>query len=79
MEDTEGGSKRRRQLFGEKRADANDAIGTFFRNQAETVYTTDWQILQLRDTESPGEVQAFVLIDKKVHQLKVVVPRQISS
>lgn len=69
--------QRRRQLFGEKRADATDAIGTFFRNQAEVLYTTDWQILQLRETESPGEVKAFVLIDKKVHQLKVIVPRQV--
>ncbi|KAK5698402.1 DNA polymerase epsilon catalytic subunit [Elasticomyces elasticus] len=69
--------KRRRQLFGEKRADATDAIGTFFRQQAELVYTTDWQILQLRETETPGEVRAFVLIDRKVHQLKVLVPRQV--
>jgi DNA polymerase epsilon subunit 1 len=68
---------RRRQLFGEKRADANDAIGTFFRNQAELLYTTDWQIVQLRETETPGEVRAFVLIDKKMHQLKIVVPRQL--
>ena len=69
--------KRRRQLFGEKRMDATDSIGTFFRAQAELVYTSDWQILQLRETESPGEVKAFVLIDKKVHQLKVMVPRQL--
>lgn len=69
--------KRRRQLFGEKRGDATDAIGTFFRAQAELVYTSDWQVLQLRESESPGEVQAFVLIDKKVHKLKVIVPRQI--
>jgi DNA polymerase epsilon subunit 1 len=68
---------RRRQLFGEKRQDATDAIGTFFRNQAELLYTTDWQILQLRETDAPGEVRAFVLIDKKVHQLKVIVPRQV--
>ena len=69
--------KRRRQLFGEKRGDATDAIGTFFRQQAELVYTSDWQILQLRETETPGEVRAFVLIDRKVHQLKVLVPRQV--
>ena len=69
--------KRRRQLFGEKRLDATDSIGTFFRAQAELVFTTDWQILQLRETESPGEVKAFVLIDKKVHQLKVLVPRRV--
>jgi DNA polymerase epsilon subunit 1 len=69
--------KRRRQLFGEKRQDATDAIGTIFRQQAELAYTADWQVLQLRGTETPGEVKAFVLIDQKVHQLKVIVPRQV--
>ncbi|WPH04119.1 Hypothetical protein R9X50_00700400 [Acrodontium crateriforme] len=68
---------RRRQLFGEKRADATDAIGTFFRQQAEMVYSADWQILQLRETDIAGEVRAFVLIDKKIHQLKVIIPRTI--
>ncbi|KAK3068218.1 DNA polymerase epsilon catalytic subunit [Teratosphaeriaceae sp. CCFEE 6253] len=68
---------RRRQLFGEKRVDATDAIGTFFRQQAELVYSADWQILQLRETETAGEVRAFVLIERKVHSLRVVVPRQV--
>ncbi|KAF2717231.1 DUF1744-domain-containing protein [Polychaeton citri CBS 116435] len=68
---------RRRQLFGEQRQDATDAIGTFFRNQAELIYSADWQILQLRETDNPGEVLAFVLIDKKVHRLRIMVPRQI--
>nr|OQO27904.1 DNA polymerase epsilon catalytic subunit A [Rachicladosporium sp. CCFEE 5018] len=69
--------KRRRQLFGEKGQDATDAIGTMFRQQAELVYTSDWQVLQLRETDTPGEIRAFVLIEKKVHQLKVIVPRQV--
>ncbi|THW42145.1 DUF1744-domain-containing protein [Aureobasidium pullulans] len=69
--------KRRRQLFGEKRVDNTDAIGNMFRNQSELMYNSTWQILQLCEGESPGEVKAFVLIDQKVHQLKVVVPRQV--
>ncbi|KAF2862170.1 DNA polymeras-like protein epsilon [Piedraia hortae CBS 480.64] len=69
--------QRRRQLFGEKRADDASGIGTLFRQQAATVYSADWQILQLREGEIPGEVKAFVLIDQKVHQLKIQVPRQI--
>ncbi|KAF2086249.1 DNA polymeras-like protein epsilon [Saccharata proteae CBS 121410] len=68
---------RRRQLFGEKRTDAGDAIGTFFRNQAESLYISTWQLLQLREGDSPGEVKAFVLIDNKIQTLKVIVPRQI--
>ncbi|KAF2197549.1 DUF1744-domain-containing protein [Delitschia confertaspora ATCC 74209] len=69
--------KRRRQLFGEKQVDASDAIGSFFRNQAELLFISTWQLIQLRHTETPGEVKAFVLIDKKIHTLKVIVPRQL--
>lgn len=69
--------KRRRQLFGEKPVDSNDAIGTFFRNQAQSLFISTWQLVQLRSTDTPGEVKAFVLIDKKIHTLKVIVPRQL--
>ncbi|GME40769.1 DNA polymerase epsilon catalytic subunit a [Neofusicoccum parvum] len=68
---------RRRQLFGEKRADASDGLGTLFRNQAESLYMNTWQLLQLREGDLPGEVKMFVLIDKKVHVIKIVVPRQV--
>ena len=68
---------RRRQLFGEKQTDTSDAIGSYFRSQAELLFISTWQLLQLRETETPGEVRAFVLIDKKIHTLKVIVPRQI--
>jgi DNA polymerase epsilon subunit 1 len=68
---------RRRQLFGEKAVDASDAIGSFFRNQAQSLFISTWQLVQLRPTETPGEVKAFVLIDKKVHVLKIIVPRQL--
>jgi DNA polymerase epsilon subunit 1 len=68
---------RRRQLFGEKPVDSSDAIGTFFRNQAQTLFISSWQLIQLRPTETPGEVKAFVLIEKKIHILKIIVPRQI--
>ncbi|KAF2459389.1 DNA polymeras-like protein epsilon [Lineolata rhizophorae] len=68
---------RRRQLFGEKRTDASDAIGSLFRNQAELLFISTWQILHLRETDVPGEVRAFVMIENKVHALKVNVPRQV--
>ena len=68
---------RRRQLFGDRQVDAADSIGSLFRNQAELLFIDTWQLLQLRETESPGEIRAFVLIGNKVHTLKVVVPRQL--
>lgn len=68
---------RRRQLFGERSNVASDSLGGYFRNQAEMVFINTWQILQLRETESPGEIRAFVLIDQKVHSLTVRVPRKL--
>ncbi|KAF1810697.1 DUF1744-domain-containing protein [Eremomyces bilateralis CBS 781.70] len=66
---------RRRQLFGDRRTDPTDAIGSYFRNQSEMLYIQNWQLVQLQETDIPGEVRAFVLIDKKIHSLKVIVPR----
>ncbi|KAL9639377.1 MAG: hypothetical protein Q9164_000959 [Protoblastenia rupestris] len=68
---------RRRQLFGERSNTASDTLGGFFRNQAELLFTNTWQVLQLRESETPGAIRAFVLIDKKVHPLTVKVPRQL--
>lgn len=68
---------RRRHLFGETRVNAQNNIGSHLHNQAELVYKCTWQVLQLRGTESPGVVIAFVLIDSKIHALKINVPRQV--
>ncbi|KAH8595284.1 hypothetical protein B0O99DRAFT_687123 [Bisporella sp. PMI_857] len=68
---------RRRHLFGETRATVGSNIGAQLRNQAELTYKGTWQVLQLRGTSSPGVVIAYVLIDSKIHTLRVKVPRQI--
>ncbi|KAL9103952.1 MAG: hypothetical protein Q9163_001058 [Psora crenata] len=68
---------RRRQLFGERSNAAPDALGGFFRNQAELLYTNTWEVLQFRESEIPGVIRAFVLIDRKVLPLTVRVPRQL--
>ncbi|KAH7395509.1 hypothetical protein BKA64DRAFT_745731 [Cadophora sp. MPI-SDFR-AT-0126] len=68
---------RRRHLFGESRVSAQNNIGATFQNQAEITYKSTWQVLQLRGTTSPGVVAAFVLIDSKIHTLKINVPRQV--
>ena len=70
---------RRRQLFGERTniSAAGDSLGGFFRNQAEVLFTNTWQVLQLTESEIPGIIRAFVLIQKKIHVLRVKVPRQV--
>lgn len=67
---------RRRQLFGERSNVASDSLSNFFRNQAQMLYISTWQVLQLCSTGRPGIVRAFVLIDQKIHALNVKVPRQ---
>ncbi|KAF1956506.1 DUF1744-domain-containing protein [Byssothecium circinans] len=69
--------KRRRHLYGDKQVDASDSIAAQFRKQNELLYTGAWQLIQLRPTDTPGVVQAFALIDKKIYSLKVIVPRHL--
>jgi DNA polymerase epsilon subunit 1 len=69
---------RRRHLFGERRGNAAlNNIQQTFRNQAEMTFRNTWQLLQLRTTDTPGIVNAFVLIDSKIHTLKIQVQRQV--
>ncbi|KAJ6167043.1 DNA polymerase epsilon catalytic subunit A [Penicillium chermesinum] len=67
---------RRRQLFGDRPNTTSDGLGSFFRNKAQMLYISTWQVLQLCETGRPGIVRAFVLIDQKIHALSVKVPRQ---
>lgn len=67
---------RRRQLFGDRSNVATDSLSNYFRNQAELLYINTWQVLQLCETSKPGIVQAFVLINQRIHSLTVKVPRQ---
>ncbi|KAK8101026.1 DNA polymerase epsilon subunit 1 [Apiospora kogelbergensis] len=68
---------RRRHLFGERRGNVGSNIQQTFRNQAEVTFRNTWQLLQLRATDNPGIVNAFVLIDAKIHTLNIKVPRQV--
>jgi DNA polymerase epsilon subunit 1 len=69
--------ERRRHLFGDRRPAMQSNIQQTFRHQAELTFRNTWQLLQLRATESPGIVLAFVLIDSKIHTVKINVPRQV--
>ncbi|KAI1469300.1 DUF1744-domain-containing protein [Daldinia caldariorum] len=68
---------RRRHLFGDRRGNVSGNIQQTFRQRAEVTFRNTWQLLQLRTTDNPGVVAAYVLIDAKVHSLKIKVPRQV--
>jgi len=68
---------RRRHLFGERRGNVQKNIQQTFRNQAELTFRNTWQVLQLKATDTPGVVTAYVLIDAKIHTIKINVQRQV--
>lgn len=68
---------RRRQLFGERGNAPSNSLSSLFRNQAELLFINAWQLLELRESVTPGEILAFVLIDGKPHTLTIKVPRQL--
>lgn len=68
---------RRRQLFGERSNAQSSSLGSLFRNQAELLFTSSWQLLELRESTTPGEISAFVLIGGKTYTVHIKVPRQI--
>ncbi|KAG6013956.1 DNA polymerase epsilon catalytic subunit [Claviceps lovelessii] len=68
---------RRRQLFGDRRGLAGGNIQHTFMKQAHTTFMNTWQLLHLQATDTPGVVTAHVLIDAKIHTLKVNVHRQV--
>lgn len=67
---------RRRHLFGDRRAPQSN-IQQAFRDQAEVTFRNTWQLLQLKATDTPGLVMAYVMIDHKIHSVKIKVPRQV--
>jgi DNA polymerase epsilon subunit 1 len=69
--------ERRRQLFGDQPGAASSGLSNYFKNQAHTLFTKNWQVLQLKASEVPGEVKAWVLIENKVQALKIKVARQL--
>ena len=68
---------RRRQLFGERNNAASDTLRGLFDNQAEILMSNTWQVLSLRDSGTPGDLRAHILIGNKVRSIIVKVPRQI--
>ncbi|MBE3044832.1 ribonuclease H-like domain-containing protein, partial [Candidatus Bathyarchaeota archaeon] len=68
---------RRRQLFGERKGGGNSNIQQSFMRAAHSTFMATWQLIHLKPEDSSGMVTAYVLIDAKIHALKIHVPRQI--
>ncbi|QSL66824.1 hypothetical protein MERGE_001211 [Pneumocystis wakefieldiae] len=67
---------RRRYLFGPN-IDINNSLSSFFHNKAISTYTKTWEILEFRQTDVPGELRVWALINNSLHSIKLIVPRII--
>ncbi|EEY16978.1 DNA polymerase epsilon catalytic subunit A [Verticillium alfalfae VaMs.102] len=54
-----------------------DNIQTTFMHQAHNTFTNNWHLLHLKTTETPGVVNAYVLIHAKIHTVKIKVSRVV--
>ena len=61
--------QRRRKILGDK--GLSTGLGGYFRHQSESLFTQKWEIIQLRETDVPGQLKAFILIDSKIQSVKV--------
>ena len=61
--------QRRRKILGDK--GLSTGLGGYFRHQSESLFTQKWEIIQLRETEIPGQLKGLVLIDSKIQSVKL--------
>ncbi|KAJ1668343.1 DNA polymerase epsilon catalytic subunit [Coemansia sp. RSA 1813] len=52
-----------------------DGIGQYFARSSVTLSRGVWNILQWSETDTPGELKAWVLLGSQLHAVKVSVPR----
>ncbi|ODQ63222.1 DNA polymerase epsilon catalytic subunit A [Nadsonia fulvescens var. elongata DSM 6958] len=70
--------ERRRHLFGANAENmGNGTVSSLLRNKTQQVFSNSWQVLQVRSTETPGEIKVSVLINDRIQNVKVVVPKKI--
>ena len=68
---------RRRQLFGERNHAISAPLRGLLDNQADLLMSSAWQVLQVRESETPGDLRVFILIGNRVRTISVKVPRQL--
>ncbi|KAJ1904161.1 DNA polymerase epsilon catalytic subunit, partial [Coemansia sp. IMI 209127] len=52
-----------------------DGIGQYFARSSTTLSRGVWNILQWSETDTPGELKAWVLLGSQLHAVRVSVPR----
>ncbi|KAK3818962.1 MAG: DNA polymerase epsilon catalytic subunit A [Benniella sp.] len=65
-----------RKALGQSRAKGPaGSLSGFIQQQSTNILTKFWQIIQIVETELPGEFRLWILIDKTLHSVRLSVPR----
>ena len=52
-----------------------NTLSGFLRRAQHKLLNTPWQIIQIAETNEPGMFRLWALVDKELHQLRLIVPR----
>ncbi|KOC70592.1 DNA polymerase epsilon catalytic subunit A [Habropoda laboriosa] len=61
--------------WGVQRNVNTSTLSGFLRKTQKKLLTTPWQIIQISPTNESGLYRLWVLVDKDLHQLRLVIPR----
>ncbi|KAG0251624.1 DNA polymerase epsilon catalytic subunit [Actinomortierella ambigua] len=65
-----------RKALGQGRARGPvGSLSGFIQKQSTNLLTRLWQVIQVVETEIPGEFRLWIMIDKVLHSVKLTVPR----
>ncbi|KAF9904824.1 DNA polymerase epsilon catalytic subunit [Lobosporangium transversale] len=64
-----------RKALGQSRAKGDGFLSGFINQQSTNILTKMWQIIQIVETDIPGEFRLWVLIDKNLHSIRLSIPR----
>lgn len=65
-----------RKALGQSRAKGPvGSLSGFIQQQSTNILTKFWQIIQIVETELPGEFRLWIMLDKTLHSVRLSVPR----
>ncbi|KAI8349205.1 hypothetical protein EDC96DRAFT_308837 [Choanephora cucurbitarum] len=56
-------------------AQSRDGVGSFFRKQTGSLVTAPWEVLQIAETEIPGEYRMWIIVQGQMFNIRLTVPR----
>ncbi|KAJ3012895.1 DNA polymerase epsilon catalytic subunit [Thoreauomyces humboldtii] len=58
-------------------SNAGPGVQNFFRRQTQNILASAWEILQIAETDTPGDFKVWAMVEGSLHAIKLSVPRTI--